>query len=79
MATSAPKPAISRQCDGEHGPAARGGKRSMTICTEKWMPRRMPMAAPMNVIHARHNSPTSSTQKNRTVGRSKVAETFVIT
>ena len=37
------------------------------------------MAAPMNVSQASEYSPTSSTQKKRTVGRSKVAETHVIT
>ena len=51
----------------------------VTIWTEKWMPRRMPIAAPMKDIQARHSSPISSTQKKRIVGRSKAADTFVIT
>jgi len=43
------------------------------------MPRRIPSAAPTNVSQASDHSPTSSTQKNRTEGRSKVAEIHVIT
>ena len=43
------------------------------------MPLRMPMAAPMNDIQARHSSPISSTQKKRMLGRSKTAETLVMT
>ena len=36
------------------------------------------MAAPMKVSQASVYSPTSSTQKKRMLGRSNVAETFVI-
>ena len=43
----------------------------MIICTEKWTPRRMPIAAPTKDIHARQSSPISSTQKKRMLGRLK--------
>jgi len=39
----------------------------------------MPRAAPMKVSQASDHSPTSSTQKKRMLGRSKVAEIQVIT
>ena len=39
----------------------------------------MPTAAPMNVSHASEYSPISSTQKNRTLGRSNLADTQVTT
>jgi hypothetical protein len=44
------------------------------MATAKWVPRRMPMAAPMKVSQASAYSPISSTQKKRTEGRSNTAE-----
>src|SRR2546428_462182 len=43
----------------------------MTRFTAKWVPRRTPRAAPMKVSQVSDHSPTSSTQKKRTVGKSK--------